>query len=159
MSSHTTYFCDHCNSDHDIQHPEDEGHAVCYDGLPTYAGWAEFRKPYTGYTGRPMMAENHVCAHCLADPEFADHDYGEVAEWDTESLQSVAAGAAHAAMYADALESIGNSRWPHGVRQVFGDGRLHGPRPHDLSDALRIAYERDGLDTWTGEPKKEKARA
>lgn len=118
MSTHTTHFCDHCNADHDITHGDDDGHAITYSEYPPGDGWAEFR------AGRPKSIhadEIHICAHCLADPDFEPDEGWWIAEWDGESKDNLARGRAHAERFRWAQEHLGTKdRWGfRGVRQVF----------------------------------------
>lgn len=146
MSTHTTYFCDQCNSDRDITHGDDDGHAINFGELSTYDGWAEFEKPYVDRWGDTRNAEYHICAHCLADPEFSPGSFGKVSEWDTESRKNLEKGRKHAEAFAWAEEHLGSrDRWGYrGVRQVFGSypyGYEPGPRLEDgrfsTSDKVR----------------------
>jgi hypothetical protein len=148
MSTHTTHFCDYCNSDRDISygHNDDDGHAINYSEYPVGDGWAEFLKPYTDRLGYKRDAEYHICAHCLADPEFDPSRYGKIAEWDKASQENLEKGRKHGEMYAWADENLGSrDRWGRrGVRQVFGDvGYWFGPKMADgrfsPSDRVREA--------------------
>lgn len=146
MSTHTTYFCDCCNSDRMSDRGDDDGHAVNYGELPTYDGWATFEKPYTDSLGYKRTAEWHVCAHCLADPEFDSTDYGKIGDWDSSSLESFEKARKHAEAFAWAQEHLGTpEKWyVRGVRQVFGSvGYWVGPKMADgrfsPSDRVREA--------------------
>jgi hypothetical protein len=136
VSTHTTYFCDACNSDYDISAGEDDGHAINHGGLPAYDGWAEFQKPYTDSAGHRRMADYHVCAHCLAAPDFEPDRWGEVPEWDDASRKSLEAGRKHGEAFAWAEQHLGTADrfgW-RGVRQVFGSyayGYRIGPKLED----------------------------
>lgn len=149
MSTHTTYFCDECNSDHDIQHGDDEGHAINYE-YPAFDGWAVFQRPYTASGGYKSTEEFHICAHCLADPEFNPEGYGSVPEWDTQSCENVEKGRRHAEAFTWAQEHLGtpDTRWStiRGVLQVFGGGSYWtGPKMHDgrfsTSDRVPMAQQ------------------
>jgi len=133
MSTHTTHFCDDCNSDRDRSHGDDDGHAINYSEYPVGDGWAEFGKPYTDSLGYTRTADYHVCAHCLADPEFDPVRYGAISDWDTQSRENLEKGRKHAEAFAWAEEHLGTrDRWGwRGVRQVFGDGWRTGPKLED----------------------------
>lgn len=136
MSTHTTHFCDYCNSDRDITwgHNDGDGHAVNYSEYPVGDGWAEFQKPYTDFSGRPSTYDVHICAHCLAEPEFDSARWGKVSEWDSESQQNIEKGRKHGEAFAWAEEHLSSpARFGRrGVRQVFGDvGYSFGPRMAD----------------------------
>lgn len=135
MSTHTTYFCDYCNSDHDTDY-SDGRQAISHD-YPPHAGWAEFEAPYVGYFGDTLKAEIHVCAHCLADPEFEPRRGWTLPKWDDAARENVAAGRKLAEAYEWALEHLGRrDQWGvAGVRQVleefYGYGHRPGPRFED----------------------------
>lgn len=138
MGSHTTYFCDYCNDDHDIQHGEDDGHAICFN-YPVGDGWAEFQVPYTNSLGHTNTRDVHICAHCLADPDFEPKRNWKISEWDTASKENFEKGRVHADLFAHALETLGtHGRWgATGVTQVFdGHGYTHGPKLEDGSFRL-----------------------
>lgn len=131
MSTHTTHFCDCCNGDREITHGDDDGHAINYSEIPTYDGWAEFEKSYIDRSGDKRTAEYHVCARCLADPDFDQSHYGAVAGWDTQSRENLEKGRKHADAFAWAQEHLGTpDRWgfPRGVRQVFDGSYAYGYR-------------------------------
>jgi hypothetical protein len=132
VSSHTTYFCDVCNQDLDNEGDRDGRSAVCNES-PGWCGWATFNVPVTGSTGFRYTDEVHVCAHCLADPEFEDREWGEIHGYDFESRQNLVAGRQHAAIFEAAQESIGTkTRWGWtGVRQKFERYWNLGPRLDD----------------------------
>jgi hypothetical protein len=119
MSSHTTYFCDVCNSDRETQQSADDGRAVTYTEYPVGDGWAEFTKRRASGYGEDEM---HVCAHCLASPDFDGPWEGfAVSEWDENSAKNVEKGRAHAEVFRHAQETLGTwDRWYwRGVKQVF----------------------------------------
>jgi hypothetical protein len=149
MSTHTTYFCDHCNTDHDYD-GSGGAQAINYD-YPQMDGWAEFQEPYTSRLGYAATNEIHICAHCLADPEFEPRTAWKIGSWDDESRKNLAKGRAAAEAYDWALEHLGtrSDRWPYrsGVRQVIDDGygRQFGPLFEDgrLNSEDRV-YARAG---------------
>lgn len=146
MSTHTTHFCDCCNSDRETSRSDDDGRAVTYSEYPVGDGWAEFGKPYTDRWGDKQTAEYHVCAHCLADPEFDQFGYGAIPDWDTHSQENLENGRKHAGAFQWAQENLGT--WERfgwrGVRQVFDKydyGYQPGPKLADgrfsTSDKVR----------------------
>lgn len=156
MSTHTTYFCDHCNSDHESDRRYDGGaSAITYSEYPVGDGWAEFEKPYTDRGGDRRTEELQVCAHCLADPEFDPASYGAIPEWDTGSRENFEKGRKHAEIYADALERLGTpDRWGRrGVTQVFDDATSY---PYGYQPGPKLA---DGRFSTSDQIREEVAHA
>jgi hypothetical protein len=139
MSTHTTYFCDWCNQDHDASY--DGGASGINYEYPPSDGWAEFGLPYTDSLGYAATSEVHVCSRCLAIPEFEPRPRWTIADWDTTSKENLEKGRKHAEAFDWAQEHLGtyDKRWCsyQGVRQVFntggsfGYGYLVGPKLSD----------------------------
>jgi hypothetical protein len=133
MSTHTTYFCDHCNYDRETTRGSDDGSAITYTEYPVGDGWATFEEPYIDSFGHNRRAEVHICAYCLASPEFEPRPRWTIPEWDTESCKNFERGRAHAEAFVRAQETLGTrDRWGwRGVQQALGYqpyGYLVGPK-------------------------------
>lgn len=153
MSTHTTHFCDNCNQDRDADHRHgDEGNAVTYSEYPVGDGWAVFEEPYVDSLGYDRKAEVHICAYCLASPEFKPRSRWAIPDWDDDSRRNFERGRAHAEAFVHAQETLGRrDRWGwRGVRQALGHnpyGYEVGPKLADgrfrSDDAVRLAMRKD----------------